>query len=251
MKMVNNLRAQRKWLDEYARIPVIIWHNESLVTICNARNFRYSHDGRIFPSWYSRTIDIHSIKKMNLVLSYWGGAHIAHVFLTFNTVDDEWMAISIETRRRATQKWSALYGFFPVYPLIYVVGDERDLIGVRTDIRKERVYLYDLDVSAEICQQLFSEYLRKISKLNQYGEKYNSLKNNCTTNILNHARVISPVLRYNWRLLLSGHSDEYCFKKGLIKSELPFKKLKEMSLLKTGMLSSNYDDFSSAIRHFN
>lgn len=74
------MQTQQKWLDEYAKNSTVIWHTESMVSIKNIRNFRYGCNGEVISSWYTKTLDICGIKKMNLVVSYWGGEHIAHVF---------------------------------------------------------------------------------------------------------------------------------------------------------------------------
>ncbi len=55
------------------------------------------------------------------------------------------LAVSIETRKRRGQEYSAVQGFFKQYELIYVVADERDVVRLRTNYRGEQVYLYRLN----------------------------------------------------------------------------------------------------------
>jgi hypothetical protein len=45
---------------------------------------------------------------------------------------DEHLPISIEVRKTRTKEDSTVAGFFRQYELYYVVGDERDVIRVRT-----------------------------------------------------------------------------------------------------------------------
>ena len=63
--------------------------------------------------------------------------------LSFGFAGDH-VAVSIETRKKKGEAYSSIAGFFKQYELIYVVGDERDLIRVRTNYRRpeEQVYLY-------------------------------------------------------------------------------------------------------------
>ena len=61
---------------------------------------------------------------------------IAHTFLSFGFGDDH-LAIFIEARKEATEGYSSIKEFFKQYELIYIVGDERDLIRVRTNYRKD------------------------------------------------------------------------------------------------------------------
>ncbi len=46
-----------------------------------------------------------------------------------------------------------------------MVADERDLIGVRTDIRREQVYLYRLRLSPQVREGLFVSYVDKVNQL--------------------------------------------------------------------------------------
>ena len=51
------------------------------------------------------------------------------------------------------------------FELIYVVGEERDVVGVRTNYRHETVYLYRLNASAGDAQRLLLVYLARINEL--------------------------------------------------------------------------------------
>src|SRR5574341_723452 len=57
-----------------------------------------------------------------------------------------------------------LAGFFRQYELFYVVADERDVIRLRTNVRKnppEEVYLYRARVPRENVRRLFLDYIRE------------------------------------------------------------------------------------------
>ncbi len=58
---------------------------------------------------------------------------------------DQYLAISIETRKEKGEQYSALRGFFRQYELTFVVADERDVVRLRTNFRGEDVYVYRLD----------------------------------------------------------------------------------------------------------
>ena len=64
--------------------------------------------------------------------------------MSWEFADGQHLAISIETRKERGEEYSAVRGFFRQYELYYVVADERDVIGVRTNYRGEDVYLYRL-----------------------------------------------------------------------------------------------------------
>jgi hypothetical protein len=111
------------------------------------------------------------------------------------------------------------------------VADERDLIGVRTDIRRERVYLYRLNLSQDRRTTLFLSYLTAIQRLAVHPAWYNTLTDNCTTGILLRAGAKGSV-RYDWRIALSGYAAQLAYDKGLLNKNLRFSALREASLIR-------------------
>ena len=104
------------------------------------------------------------------------GDAIAHIIVSFGFAGEH-VAISIETRKEKGEAYSSIAGFFRRYELIYVVGDERDLIRVRTNYRRpeEEVYLYRTRARPDNARRLFLEYVDRINQLNEQPEFYNTL----------------------------------------------------------------------------
>jgi Domain of unknown function (DUF4105) len=182
------------------------------------------------------------------VSPYWAGDAIAHVFVSFGFRDGRHLAISVETRRERGETYSSLAGFFRHFELIYVVADERDLIGVRTDIRGERVYLYRLQISPDTARRVFLSYIERITALAARPEFYNTLTNNCTTSILGRANAVSPAIAYSWRVLASGHAAEYAYELGLLDSSLSFAELRQRSRVQRPAHAEIGPDFSAELR---
>ena len=128
------------------------------------------------------------------------------------------------------------------------MADERDLLGVRSDVRRERVRLYPVQLPADALRDLFVSYLGRVEGLNKQPEYYNTLFNNCTTNILRHARSVAPRLRYNWRILLSGHADEYTYRMGFLDRSISFEALKARCLVRRSADACITEGYSEAIR---
>ncbi|MCW4592185.1 DUF4105 domain-containing protein [Gluconacetobacter entanii] len=207
-------RNDRQWAPEYS-IPADAWREGSDIHVRHVRNFRYRTPSDGIPAWYDATYPLDGLRSVDLVTSYWAGETIAHVFLSFGFADGRHLAISIETRRQARFDYSTIAGFFHHYELFYVTADERDLIGVRTDIRRERVYLYRLNLSPEVRQRLFMSYVGAIHDLISHPQWYNTLTDNCTTGILARA---GARLRYrlDWRVILSGHTAAMAYDMNLL-----------------------------------
>jgi hypothetical protein len=141
----------RDWAPEYAVLPRATIEGDR-VTLHDVRNFDYRTETDFTPRYEERTYDLRRLDSMDLVASYWMGEAIAHVMLSFGFAGEDFVAVSIETRRERTEGYSTVAGFFKQYELFYVVADERDLIRLRTNYREhppEDVYLYRTDTRPE------------------------------------------------------------------------------------------------------
>ena len=144
----------RDWAPEYA-VPATAEETGRTVLIRSIRNFSYRSETEFTPAYYDASFKLDELELVDLVASYWAGKAIAHIFLTFGFRDGRHIAFSIETRRQAGFEYSTLAGFFHHYELFYVAADERDLIGVRTDIRHEQAYLYRLHLTPDMREARF------------------------------------------------------------------------------------------------
>ena len=81
---------------------------------------------------------------------------VGHTFLSFIFDNAPPLSISIETRPEVGEGFEPIASLFKQFELIYVVGDERDLVGVRTNHRRETVYLYRLNTSPENVRRLLT-----------------------------------------------------------------------------------------------
>lgn len=236
----------RDWAVEYA-IPTTVSVDGDTVKFTNIRDFSYRSETDPIPHYYDASFRLSELSSVDLVSSYWAGEAISHLFLTFGFQDGRHIAVSIETRRQKRFPYSTIAGFFHHYELFYVVADERDLIGVRTDIRRERVYLYHLTISPQRREALFMSYVRKIQRLTVHPQWYNTLTDNCTTGILARAKDPAPA-RLNWHLVLSGYVPEYAYGQGLLDTAVSFATLQKDSLIVRPEGAKITDDYSQAIR---
>lgn len=225
-------RNDRDWQRDVTRLPSAEI-NGNLITVRNIRNFEYRSETDYTPRWYDKTVDLRKLESMDLIAIYWMGDAIAHTILSFN-FGGEYIAISIEIRKEKGESFSALAGFFRRYELTYIVGDERDLIGLRTNHRtpKEDVYLYRVKPRhQENIAKLFLRYMAKINSLNHKPEFYNSATTNCTTNIVTHIEAVRQNVPLSWKMLLSGYFPDLFYERGVLDQSLPFDELRRKSLI--------------------
>ena len=221
------------------------------MTLHNIRLLRYRTETDFERHYYDKTFDLARLEEVDLIAVYWMGDDIAHVMVSFGFGGEDFVTVSIETRKERGEGYSTLKGFFKQYELIYVVGDERDLIRVRTDFREppEDVYVYRTRMPPENRRALFLEYVRQINALHARPQWYNTLTTNCTTNVVRHTRAYGGLARYNWRVLLSGHAPRYAYDLGGLDTSLPFEELRRMSLVNPkARAAGDAPDFSRRIR---
>ncbi len=154
----------RNWTPDVARTARASFDG-SRVTIQNVRNFTYRSETDYDQRWETRTYDLDQVKGVDLFMSFWGPTEIAHTIVSWEFADGQHLAISIETRKEQGESYSALRGFFRQYELYYVVADERDLVGLRTNYRGEQVYLYRIQMPAAQARALLVDYLDEVNQL--------------------------------------------------------------------------------------
>lgn len=239
-------KNNRNWAGEY-KVLADAGVNGRIVHLKHIRNFIYKTEQDYIPRYYDADFNLDRLDGVDLITSYWAGDNIAHVFLSFSFKGGQHLAVSIETRRQETFPYSTIAGFFHHYELIYVTADERDLIGVRTDIRRERVYLYRLKLTPAVSERLFLSYVNEIHSLNSRPQWYNTLTDNCTTGILARA---GARLRYrlDWRVLLSGHTASLAYDLGLLDNTMTFPALRDQSRIRRKSGAVPGPDYSEEIR---
>lgn len=241
----------RDWQPEVARVAYADIQGD-LVTVHDIRNFDYRSETDFTPAYYDKTFDVRKLQSVDLVAVYWMGPAIAHTILSFGFEGGDQLAVSIETRKEKGEDYSTVRGFFRQYELYYVVADERDVIRVRTNYRKnppEDVYVYRLHGPIENGRRLFLEYMHRISKLKESPEFYNTLTDNCTTGIWMNTRVNPGHPALSWKILASGYVPEYLHEAGRLAPGTPFSELQRMAHINSrAQAADQAADFSRRIR---
>ena len=219
------------------------------VTMHNIRNCEYRTETDYTCHYYDRTFDLRKLKTLDLFLVYWGSPLIAHTMFSFGFEGEGQICFSIETRKEKGEEYSALKGFFKQFELTYIVADERDVVRLRTNYRKEDVYLYQLKAKPELIRHVFLDYLREVNRLHDQPEWYNALTSNCTTNIRGHTAPYTQNARFDWRIIVNGFLDEMIYERGVVDRTLSFAELKQRSYVNPRAQAADKDiDFSRRIR---
>jgi len=238
----------RNWRPEVAVMPRAIIEGDR-VRILGYRNFEYRSRDDFTVRYEERDVSLSDIVGVDFYISYWALGPVGHTFVSFVLDDGPPVCISIETRPEVGESFDPLASLFKQFELIYVVGDERDIVGVRANHRNEDVFLYRIQTSPESARRLFEVYLERINELADQAEWYHLLSNSCTINIVRYANAIGRTGGFELRHLLNGLVDQYLYASGRLDTTYPFEELRRRSHINEAAAAAKDDpDFSARIR---
>jgi hypothetical protein len=238
----------REWRPEVAVMPRAVIDGDR-VRITGVRNFDYRTRNDFTVRYEEREVLLSHLTGVDFYVSYWSEGLVGHTFLSFIFDNAPPLSISIETRPEVGEGFNPIASLFKQFELIYVVGDERDIVGVRTNHRLETVYLYRLNASPDKVRELLLVYLERINELADRPEFYHLLSNSCTINIIRYLNAAGRKGRFDIRHLFNGLIDSYLYHSGRVDTTLPFDELRRRSLInEAAQAAADAPDFSQRIR---
>ena len=238
----------RHWRPEVAVMPRALIDSDR-VRITGVRDFDYRSRDDFTVRYQEREVLLSHLTALDFYVSYFMAGPVGHTFLSFIFDNTPPLSISIETRPEVGEGFAPIASLFKQFELIYVVGEERDLVGVRTNQRHEAVYLYRLNTSPGDARRLLLVYLARINELAHRPEFYHLLTNSCTINIVRYANAAGRSGGVDIRHVLNGLVDNYLYYSGRIDTTLPFDELRQRSLINAAAQAADgAPDFSQRIR---
>jgi len=238
----------RNWRPEVAVMPRAIIDGDR-VHLLNYRNFLYRSRSDFTVRYEERDVSLAHLTGLDFYVSYFMPGPVGHTFVSFVFDNAPPVCISIETRPEVGESFAPVDSMFKQFELIYVVGDERDIVGVRANHRKERVFLYRIQTSVESARRLFLVYLERVNELADRAEWYHLLTNSCTINIIRYANAVGREGGFEIRHLLNGLIDRYLYSGGWLDTTLPFEELRRRSQINdAARAAEDAPDFSDRIR---
>ena len=211
-------RTDRDWVPDQSRAAYAVFDGPR-VTVHDVRDFRYRSTDAFDARWYNATYDTRELVKGYFIVEPFSGFYgAAHTFVGFrfrsprdpaDGSGDRFLALSIEIRRERAEHFSPLRGLLKNYELAYVAGDEQDLLDLRLRFRHDEMYIYPVAASHDRLVAYFVDMLRRMTALRARPEYYDSLRSNCTTNLVAHLERITGVTvpRLDRRVILPAESD--------------------------------------------
>ncbi|MBR1271924.1 DUF4105 domain-containing protein [Bradyrhizobium sp. AUGA SZCCT0222] len=238
----------RNWRTEVALMPRAVIDGDR-VRITGVRDFDYRSRNDFTVRYKEREILLSHVTGLDFYVSYFMEGPVGHTFVSFIFDNAPPLSISIETRPEVGEGFAPIASMFKQFELIYVVGEERDLVGVRANHRNEPIYLYRLNTTADDARRLLLLYLERINVLADHPESYHLLTNSCTINIVRYANAAGRTGRLDIRHVLNGLADSYLYRSGRMNSTLPFDELRQRSLINDAVQAADgASDFPERIR---
>ena len=206
-----------EYVPDQAVMPAVRFDG-SVAHVSNVRSFVYDGDSVVERRYVDRAYDLDAVRRVWFGLSpfaSWRGP--AHAFLSFELADGQFLSVSVEARKEVGESYSPARGLARRFELMYVIGDETDVIGLRTQVYDDPVYLYPARATPRQAGQLLEALLRRAEKLRTDPEFYNTFWNNCATNLADAINQVTPDrVRWNRGLVLPGYSDTWAARIGLL-----------------------------------
>jgi hypothetical protein len=251
LRLTTRPTHERAWRPEQAVLPSVAM-TDTLVHVRNVRDFTFRSAADFTPAYRDRTYDLRKLDRVWFVLSpfnrSWRGP--AHSFLSFGFSDGQYVSVSVEARREAGENYSILRGALRKFELMYVIAEERDVIGVRAVTQDDPVYLYPVRATPAQARALFSAMLERAAQIEREPVFYNTFTNNCTTNILHPVNaLLDNDIPISLGIVLPGYSDKLAFERGLIDTDLPLEEARRrFEVNDRARAAIHAPDFSARIR---
>ncbi len=239
----------RDWELGQEKLPQILFEGNQ-ITITNLRDFHWIGPFEAVPHYITETYALDTMETADVVISHFDSFEgLAHIFLSFGFSDGRHVSVSIETRREKGEEFSPLLGLMRQFEIIYVVGTDSDLLGVRTGPRGERVYIYPTVASPEQTRELFKKIARDVNDISQSPTFYNTLTNNCTNRVTRRVEEMSSLkFPSTYKTILPGYFDEVLYNMDLIDRRGSFQETKNKAFIDNSTAEPNDPEYATKIR---
>ncbi len=240
---------EREWSEDQKFLPEVIFEGDKII-IKNFRDNIYKSTNNYKAQYKTETFDLKKLESAWLAVEPFGKFGAAHTLLSFGFSDGKFLAISAEIRKEKYEEFSAFKGLFRQYELMYVLATEEDVLMLRTNYRKDIVRLYPIKADKEKIKAVLVSMLEYANHLKEHPQFYNTVTNNCATNIVKHVRKFSskdiPV--WDIRYLMPEYFDEIAYNLGVIDTKLPLDKAREKFNITPKAQNCSREDFSFCVR---
>lgn len=239
----------RDWETGQEKLPHIVFEGDRF-TIENLRDFTWTGPFEAEKNYITDSFDLRDMKSVDVIISHFAEFEgLAHIFLSFGFEDGRHVSISLESRREKGEKFSPFWGLLDQFEMMYVVATDRDIIGLRTGHRNERVYIYPTVATPQKARELFVRLAESINSIYDKPVMYNTLFRNCTNEITRKVETMTTLdFPMTYKSILPGYFDEVLYEVGVIDTSKPFAELRRASRVNNALVNEEDPNFAVHVR---
>lgn len=200
----------RAWSPEMAQLLTYTRDGDT-ITVKNVRNFNWTGPDTADQKWETRSYALSELKSVDVLSLYWKGPRVAHTYFSFVWANGEALSLSVEIRKEVDENYSPVAGFFKAYELSILAGDERDFYGWRVHFPEEDLQRFRTRAITAEAGKLLVTLLDAANELAARPEFYNTLTENCTTEVWMLTGALALGEPLDWRMFASGYLPDFLY----------------------------------------
>lgn len=223
----------------FAVKPSINYLPDGKFEVVNLRNNRYPDDysekAPYEDVFINAVFDPAQVVSVQLAQVYWGGMeYVAHTMLNFCFADGRNLSVSVEPGTPEGVDRKNFTHLCKQHELLFILSVPEDVFELRSRIRGENLYVYDLDFTQEECRVLLEKIVGRVADLSKKPEFYDLIRANCITALLPALKAAKGELRCDMRVLFNGFLAQMLFEQGMLKHRMSesFDSLRARSFVK-------------------
>jgi hypothetical protein len=216
----------RAWSPEMAETLSYTREGDT-ITLKNVRNFDWTGPETANEKWETRTYDLNGLQAVDVLSLYWKGDSVAHTYFSFVWNDGEALSLSVEIRKEKGETYSPFAGFFKAYELAILAGDERDFYGWRVHYPKEDIQIFRTRATPEEARTLLIKLLDLANQVAKEPTFYNTLIDNCTTEVWMLTDTLGKDKPFDWRIFSSGYLPDFLYDLEILDTSRPLQSLRD------------------------
>ncbi len=220
-----------------------------ILTLENVRNFDWRSETDVTETWETRSYNLSQIETVDLFMSYWGGPSMAHMILSFGFKDGRYLAWSNEVRREKGVSFSPVADFFKAHSIAVVASEEKDVVGLRSNIQGARVQIFRLRTVPGNRRKLLEGYVAAANGVVEKPHWFNSVFTNCSRTVVQIARHIGIKIPMDWRIIVNGYFPYFLYDHGGMNTDLSIEEIFRLGdITEKAEAFGLVDGYSEAIR---
>ncbi len=218
----------RYWSSEFSVLPSIDVTRDQ-VSIQGFRSFRWHSLCTFDAVWEKRVFDLRKLTSLDLIVEPFKDSDLlAHTMLRFGFGEDGAVIVSVEARREEKEQYNLVAGALRQFELIYIFGDENDLLLVRAVHRGARLYIYPVKADQEFIVSLFRDLASSANALHEEPKFYRSLRDNCTTTLVKHIdRQPVEQIGFRYETVFPALTGRLLYRRGFMDTDLSYEQARE------------------------